>query len=92
ENISPHVAAAKRMMERGMPVGAGTIVKYIVMAGKGKIRDRIKLEDEAEQEGYDAEYYIEHQVLAAVERIFDVLGIQLSELEKKGSQSTLGNF
>ena len=92
ENISPHVAAAKRMMDRGMPVAAGTIVKYIVMQGKGKIRDRIKLEDEAEQDGYDAEYYIEHQVLAAVERIFDVLGIQLSELEKKGSQSTLGNF
>jgi DNA polymerase Pol2 len=92
ENISPHVAAAQRMKDAGQIVGSGTIVKYVVTKGKGKIRDRVKLETEARQEEYDGDYYIEHQVLPAVERIFAVLGVTPDELEKKGQQKTLGGF
>lgn len=92
EAVGPHVAAAMRMKERGMSVGGGTLVKYVVQQGKGKIRDRVKLEDEANQDEYDAEYYIENQVLPAVERILDVLGVSVDEVQKKGSQSTLGSF
>lgn len=92
EAVGPHVAAAMRMKERGMQVGSGTMIKYVVLQGKGKIRDRVKLEDEASQTEYDAEYYIENQVIPAVERILDVLGVSVEEVQKKGSQSTLGHF
>ncbi len=92
DSVGPHVAAAKRLQDRGTIVRPGDIIKYVVTKGKGKIRDRVKLEDEAKQDEYDGEYYIEHQVLPSVERIFAVLGISSDELEKKGSQSTLGGF
>lgn len=91
-SIGPHVAAAKRMKERGNFVGPGDMVKYIVTRGKGRIRDRVKLEDEAKQDEYDADYYIEHQVLPAVGKIFLVLGINIEDLTSKGTQSTLGGF
>jgi len=90
--IGPHVAAAKRMKERGMDVGPGDIVKYVVTRGKGKIRDRVKLEDEVKQDEYDPDYYIDHQIIPAVEKIFAVLGIKADDLTGKGTQSTLGGF
>jgi len=92
ESVGPHVAAAKRMQERGTLVGPGDIIKYVVTRGKGKIRDRVKLEDEATQDEYDSDYYIENQVLPAVERILAVFGVSTDELEKKGTQSTLGSW
>ncbi|MBI4145600.1 hypothetical protein HY493_05355 [Candidatus Woesearchaeota archaeon] len=90
--IGPHVAAAQRLKARGVDVGPGDMIKYVVTKGKGKIRDRVKLEDEADQEEYDADYYIEHQVIPAVERIFAVLGVSVDEFTQQGSQSTLGGF
>ncbi len=91
-NISPHVAAAQRLANRGTPAKAGEMIKYVVMKGIGKIRDRVKLEDEAKQEEYDGDYYVEHQVIPVVEKIFAVLGVSVDELEKKGQQKTLGGF
>ena len=84
-----------RLKERGTPVNPGDVIKYVVIRGKiskEKIRDRVRLEDEAKQEEYDSEYYIENQVLPAVERIFAVLNVSMDDLTSKGSQSTLGGF
>ncbi|HSU72261.1 MAG TPA: DNA polymerase domain-containing protein, partial [Candidatus Binatia bacterium] len=92
ESVGPHVAAAKRLQARGTMVGPGDMIKYVVMKGKGKIRDRVQLEDEAQQDEYDADYYIENQVLPAVEKIFAVFGVSVDELEQKGLQKTLGSF
>ena len=91
-SIGPHVAAAQRMKERGMVAGSGTIVKYVVVKGKGKIRDKVKLPDEAKQDEYDGEYYIQNQILPGVERIFAVLGISVDDLVATTSQSTLGGW
>ncbi len=90
--IGPHVAAAKRLEERGETVGSGTIVRYIIVKGKGRIRDKVKLPDEAKQDEYDGEYYIQNQILPGVERIFAVLKIQVDDLVSSSSQKTLGNF
>lgn len=90
--VGPHVAAAQRLKARGVDVGPGDMIKYVVTKGKGKIRDRVKLEDEALQEEYDPDYYIEHQVIPAVERIFSVLGVSVDEFTQQGSQSKLGGF
>jgi DNA polymerase I len=91
-SVGPHVAAAQRLQARGTPVGAGDMIKYVVTKGKGKIRDRVKLEDEARQDEYDPDYYIDNQVIPAVERIFAVLGVKIEELTQQSSQSTLGGF
>lgn len=91
-SVGPHVAVAQLMKARGDSAGAGTIVKYIVVKGKGKIRDKVKLPDEATQDEYDGEYYITNQVIPAVERIFAVFGISEEDLAGIAGQSSLSSW
>ena len=90
--IGPHVAAAQRMESKGQTVGAGTVVHYVVIKGKGKIRDKVKLPEETAQEEYDGEYYIRNQVIPGVERIFAVLDIKVDDLVSATKQSSLAGF
>ncbi len=91
-SIGPHVAAAQRMEAKGQSVGAGSVIHYVVVKGKGKIRDKVKLPDETTQDEYDGEYYIQNQVLPGVERIFAVLGITVDDLSSTTKQSSLAGF
>ncbi|MEM3370935.1 MAG: DNA-directed DNA polymerase [Candidatus Woesearchaeota archaeon] len=79
-SVGPHVAVAQRMKELRKVVGPGTIIPYIVVEGKGRIRDRAKLPEEAEEGSYDSEYYISNQIIPSVGRIFEVLGYEEEEL------------
>jgi DNA polymerase I len=90
EAVGPHVAVAKIMQQRGLHVGPGTFVQYIVNEGKGIIRDRAKLPEDSKN--YDVEYYIGHQVLPAVDKIMEVLGYTKKDLSEGNSQSTLGDY
>ncbi len=92
ENVGPHVAAAMRMREHGEKPRAGTIIKFIVAKGEGKIRDKVRLINETQQQDYDGEYYINNQVLPSIERIFAVLGVSADMLQNKAEQKTLSNF
>lgn len=92
ESFTPHVAAALRMQQQGQSVGAGSHIHYVVVRGAGKIRDKVRLVNEVKQSEYDAEYYINHQVLPSVDRIFAVLGVTVESLLGKPSQSTLGSW
>ncbi len=89
ETVGPHVEVAKRLRERGELVGAGSVISFIVNEGKGMVRERAKPVDESES--YDGEYYIHHQVIPVVARIFDVLGHDKQEFIER-DQSTLGDF
>jgi len=91
-SIGPHVAAAQRMEAKGLTVGAGSVIKYVVIKGKGRIRDKVRLPDEAKQEDYDGEYYITNQIIPGVERIFAVLGIKVDDLLSGTKQSSLQGF
>lgn len=92
-SIGPHVAAAQRMETRGQTVGAGSIIKYVVVKGKGKaIRDKVKLPEEVSQDEYDGEYYIQNQIIPGVERIFAVLDIKVDDLLSETKQSSLAGF
>jgi DNA polymerase I len=92
-SIGPHVAAAQRMQAKGQAAGAGTIVKYVVVKGKGKvIRDKVRLPEETTQEEYDGEYYIQNQIIPGVERIFAVLDIKVDDLVSETKQSSLAGF
>ncbi|MFO8016577.1 MAG: DNA-directed DNA polymerase [Candidatus Woesearchaeota archaeon] len=92
EAEGPHVAAAKRMEAKGMPLGPGTIIEYVITSGRDKIRDRARLPEEVKQEDYDPEYYINNQVIPAVDRIFLVLGRDIKEIVMNKDQSKLGEF
>lgn len=92
ESIGPHVAIAKQMEEKGISVSPGSIISYIICQGKGRIRDRAKLVAETSQEDYDSAYYINNQVVPAVESIFNILGHPIKEIVKEKGQSKLEGF
>ncbi len=92
ESAGPHVAAAQRMQELGQPVGPGVLIRYVVTKGKGRIRDKVKLLEEANQSDYDPDYYISNQILPGVERIFTVFGIDVNDYFTEKAQSNLSKF
>lgn len=92
DSVGPHVAAAQRMKAKGLDVGPGSLIKFVVVKGKGKIRDKVKLPEEASQDDYDADYYINNQIIPSVERIFGVLGFDIIALTESESQQGLGKF
>ena len=89
ESIGPHVAVAKQMREKGIHVSSGTIIKYVIDEGNGPLKDKAKMPQDCST--YDAEYYINNQIIPAVEKIFEVLGFEkLIFMEK--DQSQLSDF
>ena len=88
----PHVAVAQRMKNMGKQIGPGTVIKYVVVQGTDIIRNRSKLPEEVTQNDYDADYYINNQVIPSVERIFNVLGSTKEELMEDKKQYTLGRY
>ncbi|MDP4012644.1 MAG: DNA-directed DNA polymerase [Candidatus Nanoarchaeia archaeon] len=90
EAVGPHVAIAKKMQEKGIPVGPGTIIQFVVNEGNGIIRERAKLPEESTK--YDVDYYLKNQVLPAVDPIMSVLGYTKKDLIEGNSQSTLGDY
>jgi len=93
-SIGPHVAVAKRMINKGIPVGPGSIIKYVITKGneKGRIRDRAKLPEEINQNDYDADYYINNQIIPSIEKIFEVLGFEKDNLINSLNQSKLDTY
>ncbi|MBI4141175.1 hypothetical protein HY485_05040 [Candidatus Woesearchaeota archaeon] len=92
KSIGPHVVAAQRMQQKGIVVEPGMILKFVIAKGTGKIRDKVRLVDESKQQDYDAEYYINNQILPAVERIFAVLGYSKEQFLADKTQSNIDSF
>lgn len=93
ESIGPHVAVAQRMIDGGAEVLPGTMIRWVVVAGKGRIRDRSKHIDELKEgESYDSNYYIENQVIPAVESILAVFGYSKEDILADKEQASLEGF
>ena len=94
EAIGPHVAVAKEMLKRGIPIDAGTMIEYVVAPGKpkDKIRDKAKLPEDVKNGEYDIDYYINNQMLHAVGNIFEVFNIDLKEFAEGKKQKKLLDF
>ncbi|MEK6875558.1 MAG: DNA-directed DNA polymerase [Nanoarchaeota archaeon] len=95
--ISPHVIAAKKMLGKEMPIDPGALIEYYISETKtgkpGKkqlIREKVKLPDEKGE--YDIEYYLNHQILPAVENIFQVFNIDIKEIANCKNQKKLCEF
>lgn len=92
ESIGPHVTVAKRMRELGLPTKEGSLIEYVIASGKEKlIRDKARLPEEMNEGGYDVDYYINNQVLPAIESIFSVFKIPMESLQGK-KQKSLKDF
>ncbi len=91
--ISPHVIAARKMKEQKIPIDFGTLIGYYIAETKEKtklVRDKVKLQDEPGN--YDIQYYLERQVLPAVENIFQIFKINTKEIIDGKKQTCLNDF
>jgi DNA polymerase I/DNA polymerase-2 len=67
--IAPHVMAAKKLAEKGIPVGEGSVVGYIIQKGHGSISERAYPVELADISKIDMDYYIENQLIPVSIRI-----------------------
>ena len=81
KQVGPHVVAAKRIEEHGIKVSRGSIIQYIIAKGKGSISDRAIPYDYSEGYDYDKDYYINNQLIPAIERIMYSFGYTKKDLE-----------
>ena len=91
--IGPHVRVAQIIQEEtGRPIIPGQVVSYVIKKGKGSISSRADIPERVEKKEYDDDYYITHQILPAVERIFSLFNIDIAERVAGAGQSTLDGF
>jgi len=93
--ISPHVIAARKMKEFEIPISEGNLIKYYISEdNKGKktklVREKVKLPEEKGE--YNIEYYLEKQIIPAIENIFQIFNVDAKELVNKKNQSSLNDF
>ncbi len=82
KSISPHVTIAKKMRENGIPARPGTLIEYYIAetnseAKNSLVRDKAKLPNEKGE--YNIKYYLEHQIIPAVENIFEIFSVNTKE-------------
>ena len=90
---TPHVTIARKMIQQGMPVNQGMLISYYIAESADKkalTRERAAFVDDNKL--YDIKYYLEKQILPAVENIFMVFGVSGEDLIKGKKQKTLGDF
>ncbi len=92
----PHVLAAEKMIKEEIPVSSGMLIEYFISEPernlKGKpvskrIGDRVALV--GDDKDYDIDYYLNNQILPAVENILQVFGIQTKDIIEGESQKRL---
>jgi len=91
--ITPHVIAAQKMQEQGMPIDIGMLLEYFIAETretKKLVREKVKLPDEKGE--YNIKYYLEHQIIPAIENIFEVFNTNIKEIASGKKQKNLGEF
>ena len=81
KQVGPHVVAARKIEEHGIRVSRGTIIQYIIVRGKGSISQRAVPYEYSEGYDYDKDYYINNQLIPAIERIMYSFGYTRKDLE-----------
>ena len=90
KSITPHVIAATKMKEQGIPVDIGMLIRYFIAETretKKLVREKVKLPEEKGE--YNIEYYLEHQIIPAVENILEVFNINIKEISDGSRQKKL---
>jgi len=93
KSIIPHVVAARKMKEKNLPINIGMLIEYFIAETREKkslVRDKVKLPTEKGE--YNIKYYLNNQILPAVENIFQVFNINLKEIIEGKKQMSLGDF
>ena len=92
EQVGPHVKAAMKLRERGVPVGEGSVIRFVIVKGSGSISDRAMPVEFVKPGSYDPAYYIEHQILPASLRVLKALGYSKQDILAEKVQKKLVGF
>jgi DNA polymerase I len=87
---SPELGAARKAVRAGLKTREeveGAVISYVITKHGSSISDRAELEEFAKD--YDADYYINNQVLPATMRILKELNFSEEELKGLGTQKKL---
>ncbi|MCL5239462.1 MAG: DNA-directed DNA polymerase [Candidatus Marsarchaeota archaeon] len=87
---SPELAAAKKALQSGAKRRdelEGAAIGYVITKHGSTISEKAEIEETAKD--YDADYYIDHQILPATLKILKELGINEEELRGGGAQKRL---
>lgn len=88
--VSPELSAVEKAKRRGMNIGTGAIIGYVITRNGKSVSEKAELEEFAND--YDPGYYVDHQVLPAVMRIIGELGYTEDDIKFEGRQSSLGGW
>ena len=80
KQIGPHVVAAEILERNGTEITQGTIIRYIIVKGRGSISNRAIPYEYSDKYDYDPDYYINHQLIPAIERIMYSFGYSKKDL------------
>ncbi len=83
-----HVEAAKTLRNKGWKMTVGDKVGYVILAGEGRLYDRVKPYVFAAYDEVDTEYYVTKQVVPAAARVLEFFGIKEEELLKPMEKET----
>jgi DNA polymerase I len=85
---TPHVEAAKMLIEKGWRLSSGDKVGYVILEGKGRLYSRVKPHVFAEYEEVAVGDYVTNQVLPSALRILEFFNITQEELFNKETAKT----
>jgi DNA polymerase, archaea type len=88
--LSPEVGAARKAIKKGIPLEKGSMVGFVIGKRGASISDKAEYAEHATD--YDADYYINNQVLPAVMKILKELGYNEDELKGLGKQQSISDF
>ena len=87
EQVAPHVKVARELKNKGIEIGKGSMIHYIITKSGKSISEKARWYEDAKD--YDSSYYINHQVIPAALRILSVLGYTEKDLIEE-QKSLLG--
>jgi DNA polymerase Pol2 len=90
EIVSPESSAAKKAIANGIPMQKGSVVSYVITKTGRTISEKAELAESAKD--YDADYYVNNQIMPAVMKILKELGYDEYSMKVGGKQSTLSLF
>ncbi|VVC04234.1 DNA polymerase [Candidatus Bilamarchaeum dharawalense] len=90
EVASPELSAAKKLLKAGINAEKGTMISYVVGKSGKSISEKAAPIELAKD--YDADYYINNQILPAVMKIMKELGYDEHSMKFGGKQKSLDAF
>lgn len=83
EAEAPHVSVARKLTRKGIKIGVGDKIGYVVVKGSGKVSDRAEpYQFVKDPKLVDTAYYIDRQIVPAAHRILEYFGVSEDELKK----------